>query len=120
MTYTAPYISLGEETFTSNSMFWGQSVSTDIFAEFSLPNNGENQRGYIAYTIKEMQDGAIVDAWINYTHQQIWFQYPALTAKQNRMANSWNISGVFKMVQDALQFYPTEDDLGLIDVDSIN
>ncbi|MBE6559944.1 MAG: hypothetical protein E7662_02360 [Ruminococcaceae bacterium] len=114
MTYTAPYISLGEETFTSNSMFWGQSVSTDVFAEFTLPNNGENQRGYIAYTIKEMNDGAIVSAWINYTHQQTWAQYPALTAKQQRMANSWNEAGAFKTIQDALQFYPKDGDLRII------
>ena len=114
MTYTAPYISLSEETFTSNSIFWGESVSADVFAEFSLPNNGENQRGYIAYTIKEMQDGAIVDAWINYTHQQTWLQYPALTAKQQRMANSWDKAGAFKTTQDALQFYPTADGLGII------
>ncbi len=113
-TYTAPYISLGNETYTKNSIFWGESVSTDIFAEFSLPNDGENQRGYIAYTIKEMNDGAIIDAWINYTHQQTWTQYPALTAKQQRMANSWNEAGVFKTIQDALQFYPTEDDLRMI------
>lgn len=117
MTYTAPYISLGEETFTSNSMFWGQSVSTDIFAEFSLPNDGENQRGYIAYTIKEMRDGAIVDSWINYTHQQTWAQYPALTAKQQRMANSWNEAGAFKTIQEALQFYPKDDDLRMIGSD---
>lgn len=120
MTYTAPYISLGEETFTSNSIFWGESVSTDVFAEFSLPNNGENQRGYIAYTIKEMQDGAIVDAWINYTHQQTWLQYPVLTAKQNRMAGSWNTAGVFKLIQDALQFYPTEEDVGVINASDDN
>ena len=120
ITYTAPYISLGEETFTSNSIFWGESVSTDVFAEFSLPNNGENQRGYIAYTIKEMQDGWIVDAWINYTHQQTWLQYPAYTAKQNRMASSWNISGVFKLVQDALQFYPTKEDVGVINASGEN
>ena len=116
-TYTAPYISLGEETYTKNSFFWENSVSTDIFAEFSLPNDGENQRGYIAYTIKEMRDGAIVDAWINYTHQQSWAQYPACTAKQQRIAHSWTEAGAFKTVQDALQFYPTEDDLGIFGSD---
>ena len=120
LTYTAPYISLGEVTYTKNSFFWGESVSTDIFAEFSLPNNGENQRGYIAYTIKEMRDGAIVDAWINYTHQQTWAQYPTLTAKQQRMANSWNEAGAFKTIQDALQFYPTEDELQVIGADDTN
>ena len=116
--YTAPYISLGEETYTKNSIFWGNSRSTDIFAEFSLPNDGENQRGYIAYTVKEMRDGAIVDAWINYTHQQTWLQYPALTAKQQRMANSWNEAGAFKTIQDALQFYPIEEDVDIFGSDS--
>ena len=120
MTYTAPYISLGEETFTSNSIFWGESVSTDVFAEFSLPNNGENQRGYIAYTIMEMRDGAIVDAWINYTHQQTWLQYPTRTAKQYRMTVGWNIGRVFKTVQDALQFHPKEDDLRMIGSNAVN
>ena len=120
MTYTVPYISLGEETFTKNSLFWGESVSTDVFAEFSLPNNGENQRGYIAYTIQEMRDGAIVDAWINYTHQQTWVQYPALTAKQKRMTNTWSVADAFKTVQDALQFYPTEEDLGILNASGEN
>lgn len=117
VTYTAPYVSLKEETYTKNSFFWENSVSTDIFAEFSLPNDGKNQRGYIAYTIKEMCDGAIVDAWINYTHQQSWAQYPACTAKQQRIAHSWTEAGAFKTVQDALQFYPTEDDLGIFGSD---
>jgi len=112
--YVSPYITLGRETYTKNSIFWGESVSTDIFAEFSLPNDGENQRGYISYTIMEKMDGLIVDAWINYTHQQTWLQYPALTAKQQRMANSWNEAGAFKTIQDALQFYPTEEDLEII------
>ncbi len=119
-TYTAPYISLGDETYTQNSVFFGESVSTDIFAEFSLPQSEKNQRGYIAYTIREMQDGAIVDAWINYTHQQTWAQYPVLTAKEKRKANGWTVAGAFKTVQDALQFYPTDDGLeiiGKVDID---
>ena len=119
-TYTAPYVTLREETFTQNSIFWGESVSTDVFAEFSLPSNGENQRGYIAYTIKDMRDGTIVDAWINYTHQQTWAQYPSLTAKQQRMANTWNDAGAFRTVQDALQFYPTEEDVDVINAEDDN
>ena len=118
--YAAPYIFLGEETFTTNSIFWGESVSTDVFAEFSLPDHGENRRGYIAYTIKEMQDGAIVDSWINYTHQQTWAQYPARTAKQHRMTVGLNVTGAFKTVQDALQFHPTEDNLRILGEDHKN
>ena len=67
-TYTAPYYSLGEHTFTSNNIFFGEQTSTDVFATFSMPNSGENHRGYVAYPIIEMQDGWITDAWINYTH----------------------------------------------------
>ena len=63
---------------------------------------------------KEMQDGCIVDAWINYTHQQTWMQYPVLTAKQNRMTNTWSDADAFKTIQDALQFYPSEEDVGVI------
>ena len=114
MTYAAPYICFGEETFTSNNIFWGETVSTDVFAEFSFPNDSEKQRGYISYTIKEMRDGTIVDAWINYTYQQTWTQYPARTAKEQRMSNNLNDDGVFITIQDALQFHPTEDDVGVI------
>ena len=115
MSYTAPYIRLGEETYTSNSIFWGETVSTDVFAEFSLPGNGENQRGYIAYTAKEMQDGWIADSWINYTHAKTWAQYPALTAKQHRRASSASDTWAFKTVQDALQFFAREDELRILD-----
>ncbi|MBE6568812.1 MAG: hypothetical protein E7658_01170 [Ruminococcaceae bacterium] len=109
VTYTSPYISLGEETFTSTSMFWGQSTSTDVFAEFSMPDDGEAQRGYVSYTIKEMQDGWLVDAWINYTHGLSWRQYPFRTAKQQRMMTSQNRVGAFMTVQDALQFNAAEE-----------
>lgn len=106
VTYTAPYFSLGSETYTQNSIFWGETVSTDIFAEFSLPKSGENRRGYVSYTIQEARDGALIDAWINYTHQRTWAQYPVLTAKEQRIISSWTESGAFKTIQDALQFRP--------------
>ena len=113
--YASPYFSLGNETYTSNSIFWGEQTSTDVFAEFSMPRNGENHRGYVSYTIKEAQDGCIVDAWINYTHQMTWLQYPAITAKQKNMTSgSWDTMA-FKTIQDALQFYPTEEDVRPLD-----
>lgn len=104
--YAASYFSLGNETYTSNSIFWGEQTSTDIFAEFSMPRAGENHRGYVSYTIKEAQDGWIVDAWINYTHQMTWLQYPTITAKQkNIISGGWD-TWAFTTVQDALQFNP--------------
>ena len=41
-----------------------------------------------------------------------------LTAKQQRMANSWSEAGAFKTIQDALQFYPKDDDLRMIGSDN--
>ncbi|MBQ7923395.1 MAG: hypothetical protein IJ325_12625 [Clostridia bacterium] len=58
--------------------------------------------------------------WINYTHQKTWAQYPALTAKQQRMANNWNKAGAFKNLQAVLQFYPNGDDLRMIGSDDDN
>ncbi|MBE6540882.1 MAG: hypothetical protein E7672_00320 [Ruminococcaceae bacterium] len=109
-TFVSPYYTLGEETYTSDSIFWGQNTETDVFAEFSMPRGVENHRGYISYTIKETFPGSIVDAWINYTHQQTWMQYPAMTAKEKRMSNGWNDAGAFKTIQDALQFFPYKED----------
>lgn len=113
-TYTAPYHSLGEQTFTSTSIFFGEQTSTDVFAAFSMPRGGENHRGYVAYPIKEMQDGWIIDSWINYTHQTTWMQYPAVTAMEKRMTVASNNAGAFKTVQDALQFYPTDEGANMI------
>ena len=106
--YAAPYYSLGYETFTSNSIFWGEQTSTDMFATFSMPGDGENHRGYVAYTLKEAEEGWLLDSWMNYTHQMTWLQYPVVTAKETRMSGGMNSSGAFRTIQDALQFYPYE------------
>lgn len=106
--YTAPYHSLGSQSYTSSSV-WGEQTFTDVFATFSLPHGGEGKRGYVSYAVAEMQPGALVDSWINYTHQQSWLQYPVMTAMEQRIANSWSKAGAFFTVQDALQFYPTEE-----------
>lgn len=106
--YAAPYYSLGYETFTSNSIFWGEQTSTDLFVTFSMPGNGENHRGYVAYTLEEAEEGWLLSSWMNYTHQMTWLQYPVMTAKETRMRTGLNNSGAFITVQDALQFYPFE------------
>lgn len=116
VTYTAPYYSLGEHTFTSNSIFFGEQTSTDTFATFSMPRSGENHRGYVAYPIIEMQDGWITDCWINYTHQRSWLQYPAVTAMEKRISSGWS-DAAFKTVQDALQFYATDEGTKLLSDD---
>ena len=113
-TFYSPYYFLGNRTFTSSSLFWGARTSTDVFAAFSLPSGAENYRGYIAYPAEELSDGYIISSWFNYTHQSSPFQYPAMTAMEYRMSGGWNKSGVFLTIQDALQFYPTDEDVELI------
>lgn len=113
-TFVADYYSLGTQTFTSNSIFWGEQCNTDVFATFSMPHGGSNHRGYVAYPVDEAQDGYIISSWFNYIHQQSWLQYPAMTAMENRMTYGWNDAGAFKTIQDELQFYPTDESTELI------
>lgn len=112
--FAAPYYLLGNQTFTADSIFWGEQTNTDVFAAFSMPAQGEHYRGYVAYPITEMQDGYIISSWMNYTHQRSWLQYPAMTAMEKRMTNSWNEAGAFKTIQDALQFYPINEGVEMI------
>ena len=59
-------------------------------------------------------DGYIINSWFNYTHQRSWFQYPVESAMENQLSGSWNLNGPFKLVQDALQFYPTEEEIKML------
>lgn len=113
-TFASPYHTLEEETYTSNSWFLGEQVSTDVFATFSLPDSGENQRGYVTYTVKEMSDGWIISSWINYTHQKHWWQYPVKTALEHRKTEGFSSRGAFITVQDAVQFNPTLDETEIV------
>lgn len=109
--YAAPYAFLGRTTYNSNSMFFGNSVENDVFAEFSLPRRSENQRGYVAYTVGEVNEGWIIDSWMNYIHQTDPWQYPAQTAAEHKRAGGWNHHGAFCVTQSALQFFPDADEM---------
>ena len=80
-----------------------------MFAAFSLPKNGDMRRGYIMYQAEEVEEGWIANSWFNYTHQMHFLQYPVKTAMETRMDGGWNDVGAFKTIQDAFQFYVTED-----------
>ena len=56
-----------------------------------------------------MRDGCIIDAWINYTHQTSWFQYPVITAKEKNQTVGVKNTIFFRTIQDALQFFPNTD-----------
>jgi len=109
VTYTGDFVGFEEQSYTGTDFFGYQYNNSDVFAEFSFPWNAENQRGYVSYVIEEMNDGYIVDSWINYTHQDFFLQYPVMTAKDKQMQGGFNRGGCFFRVQDALQFAPTDD-----------
>lgn len=109
-TLTAPYYSLGSETYEYDSMFWGTETVTDVFADFSLPHGGENCRGYVTYDMVKLQDGRMINSWINYTHQRSWFLYPAITAQEYIKNGSWDPYGRFILIQDDLHFFPDGED----------
>lgn len=110
-TLTAPYWYLGEQSYTSRSVFWGEEERRDVFAAFSLPRNAQNRRGYLTYTVEEVSDGWIVDSWLNYIHQTSAFQYPVCSALEACQTGNTGMGSAFCLVQDALQFYPNDDPL---------
>lgn len=105
--YQSPYWSLGSETFTADSIFWGQQTSTDVFASFSLPRGGEHHRGYVTYEMAETRDGCIIDSWFNFIQPTGNFRYPVLSAQEWRMAGyiNWD-TAPYLNIQSALQFFP--------------
>lgn len=110
-TFTASYHTLGRQTYTADSVFFGQRTNTDLFAPFSMPRHAESARGYVAYSTTAVQSGCLLNSWINYTHQQSWLQYPVVTAMEKRLTTTWGDSGAFRTVQDALQFFPADGQL---------
>lgn len=102
--YVSPFNSLGQETFTSSNLIFGEKTSTDTFATFSFPNKGENQRGYLTFPIIEQDADWLLDSWMNYTHQKLLLHYPAITAKERRMSGDFS-DAWFITVQSALQIW---------------
>ena len=107
-TFTASYHTLGRQTYTADSVFFGQRTNSDLFAPFSMPRHAEHARGYVAYSAAGAQSGCLLSSWCNYTHQQSWLQYPAVTAMEKRMTSAFGNAGAFYTVQHALQFFPED------------
>lgn len=110
-TFTASYHTLGRQTYTADSVFFGQRTNSDLFAAFSMPRHAESARGYVAYSAAGAQSGYLLSSWCNYTHQQSLLQYPAVTAMEKRMTSAFGNTGAFRTVQDALQFFPADGQL---------
>lgn len=110
-TFTASYHTLGRQTYTADSVFFGQRTNSDLFAAFSMPRHAESARGYVAYSAAAVQSGYLLNSWCNYTHQQSLLQYPAVTAMEKRMTSAFGNAGAFYTVQHALQFFPEDGQL---------
>lgn len=105
-TYLGDYYRLNVEDYTTDSIFWGTTQNQWPMALFSLPLDGENCRGYLTYEVEVLDDGWILDSWMNYTHQEDFWRYPLLTAEQHEKQGLWNGTGGFRTAQSAVQFYP--------------
>lgn len=105
-TYLGDYYRLSVEDYTTDSIFWGATQNQWPMALFSLPLDGENCRGYLTYQVEVLDDGWILDSWMNYIHQVEFWNYPLMTAEQHEKQGLWNGTGGFQNAQTAIQFYP--------------
>lgn len=106
-THTAPYRRL-EELCYSYTGFFGPTESTDIIATFSLPKNGENCRGYVCYSVKEVEEGWLLNSWCNYFYQQTFLQFPVRTAEEAVLSHNFGYSKAIKANQTAIQMSQDE------------
>lgn len=111
-TYTAPYYFLGEAIGADTEFMSLGTTKTDIFAGFSLPREGENRRGYLAYTAFNTKGVYAIISYFNYTHQHTWFQYPATTALKAQMnARASNYMDPFAREVTQFWFVPSQEHL---------
>lgn len=73
--FAAPYASLGNVT-AAYSSFGTLVTQTNGIAAFSLPNRGENQRGYVACRVRTPAETPYLRIQMDYIHQKTWLQYP--------------------------------------------
>ena len=82
ITYTAPFLNEGDQTYESTSPFFPGKTMNLYFAEFSYPLKGENKRGYVTYRTtfsdKTMTDNSI----LCYAHNKSPLQYPVKSATE--------------------------------------
>lgn len=106
--YASPFFALGSENYINENPVLG-GAKTDVFARFSFPAGNLNQRGYVAYTGASKED-TFTGAWINYSHQKTWLQYPVTSAAKNRQRDLSNNDGAFIVINDIYNFnIDTED-----------
>lgn len=106
VTMEAPFWFLGEKDAIQGGFFGNPSTRTDIFAAFSLPQTATRQRGYLTYSVSEVQDGCIIYSWMDYTHRDSPLLYPNQSALDHQRSGDWDLKHRFPTIQTAIQFYP--------------
>ena len=105
VTYAAPYYRLAPDTYISPDVMMTPTINSTYFAEFTMPNDGERCRGYVAYHLHgEFREFSRASDCVMYTHQTSRLQYPVLTAREHRMSDDNWTDGAFFTVVNSFRF----------------
>lgn len=111
-TYTAPYIDPGTDQVNLGS--WYENCFRQLYcADASFPNDGTNQRGYVACALSNnIDEFTKFEGLFYYVHQNGRFQYPVKTAREYQ---DFNVDkhrrsyAPFERVQDYFVLLRNED-----------
>jgi len=111
-TYTAPYIDPGTEQASLSN--WYINCFKQIYcADVSFPNDGTNQRGYVACALSNnIDEFTKFEGLFYYVHQNGCFQYPVKTARDYQDFNVNRpllYNAPFERVQDYFVLFQNED-----------
>jgi len=102
---TADYKFIGKQSYLTTDFLGQQQSACNCMCDFSMPRKATDRRGYVAYTSEQIENGYLLNAWINYTHQSGFVQYPVKTANQFAQEGMHIRDYPFMLAQSALQFY---------------
>ena len=111
-TYTAPYIDPGTDQVNLGS--WYENCFRQLYcADASFPNDGTNQRGYVACALSNnIDEFTKFEGLFYYVHQNGRFQYPVKTARDYQDFNVNRpllYNAPFERVQDYFVLFQNED-----------
>lgn len=110
--YTAPYIDPGTKQASLSN--WYENCFRQLYcADASFPNDGTNQRGYVACTLSNnIDEFTKFEGLFYYVHQNGRFQYPVKTARDYQDFNVNRpllYNAPFERVQDYFVLFQNED-----------
>ena len=111
-TYTAPYIDPGTDQVNLGS--WYENCFRQLYcADASFPNDGTNQRGYVACALSNnIDEFTKFEGLLYYVYQNGCFQYPVKTARDYQDFNVNRpllYNAPFERVQDYFVLFQNED-----------